>query len=105
MNILSGLVGFEWDAGNLTKNWKKHRVSALECEQVFFNRPLVLASTHRSGGESRYYALGQTDNGRKLFVVLTLRDQLIRVISARDMGKKERRVYEQEIERAPEVPE
>jgi hypothetical protein len=87
--------GFEWDEGNLLKNWEKHRVSASECEQVFFNRPLVAGLDKKhSQRESRYYALGITDAKRKLFIVFTLRKKLIRVISARDMNKKEREVFE-----------
>lgn len=87
--------GFEWDEGNLLKNWEKHRVSASECEQVFFNRPLVAGLDKKhSQRESRYYALGITDAKRKLLIVFTLRKKLIRVISARDMNKKERKVFE-----------
>jgi len=86
--------GFEWDKGNLLKNWEKHGVSAPECEQVFFNKPLITGSDEKhSQQEVRYYALGQTDTGRLLFVVFTIRENLIRVISARDMNKKERKVY------------
>jgi uncharacterized protein len=92
--ILAGLTGFE-DEGNLTKNWERHQVSALECEQVFFNRPLMsLPDEPHSDSEPRYYALGQTDSGRRLLVVFAVRSNLIRVISARDMSRKERKVYE-----------
>ena len=88
-------MGFDWDAGNILKNREAHRVSASECEQVFFNRPLVAApDTKHSQVEDRYYALGQTDAGRALFVVFTVRGSLIRVISARDMNRKERKEYE-----------
>ena len=93
--VISDFIGFEWDEGNLTKNWEKHRVSALECEQVFFNRPLIAATDERhSGPEPRFYALGQTDSGRRMFVVFTARVSFIRVISARDMSRKERKIYE-----------
>jgi uncharacterized protein len=87
--------GFQWDSGNADKNWLAHQVSRTECEQLFFNRPLVTRfdATH-SQRESRYFALGQTDTGRRLFVVFTLRDELIRIISARDMNRKERKVYD-----------
>ena len=87
-------TGFEWDEGNLAKNWEKHGVTAPESEQIFFNRPLIAGSdeTH-SQKEARFYALGQTDTGRPLFVVFTIRNNLIRAISARDMSRKERRVY------------
>ncbi|HEX9156385.1 MAG TPA: BrnT family toxin [Syntrophales bacterium] len=88
-------TGFDWDEGNLLKNWEKHRVSAVECEQVFFNRPVIVAEdTEHSRQEERMFALGQTDAGRLLFVVFTVRRDLIRVISARDMSKRERKEYE-----------
>ncbi len=88
-------AGFDWDEGNLLKNWEKHRVSAVECEQVFFNRPVVVVEdAEHSRQEERMFALGQTDAGRLLFVVFTIRRDLIRVISARDMSKRERKEYE-----------
>jgi uncharacterized protein len=94
--ILAGLAGFEWDEGNLTKNWEKHQVLALECEQIFFNRPLIaLRDARHSESELRFYALGQTDSGRRLFIVFTARSEHIRVISARDMSRKERKIYEE----------
>lgn len=92
---LSKCSGFQWDEGNKQKNWETHRVSNSECEQIFFNRPLITAqTTGRSTSETRYYALGKTDQERRLFVVFTIRDDLIRVISARDMSRKERRIYQ-----------
>jgi uncharacterized DUF497 family protein len=94
--IILRCTGFHWDKGNLLKNWEKHRVSAPECEQVFFNKPLIAGSDKKhSKQEARYFALGQTDIGRLLFVVFTVRNNLIRVISARDMNRKERKVYEE----------
>lgn len=99
---------FEWDAGNADKNWIRHRVSQAECEQVFFNQPLVAAEdVLHSDGEVRFFALGQSDAGRLLFVVYTLRGEKVRVISARDMTRRERKEYElvraQELEAGPEV--
>ena len=98
MDVYETLVactGFDWDDGNALKNWEKHRVSAAECEQAFFNRPLVAAPDVRhSAREPRYYALGQTDAGRRLFLSFTVRGSLIRVISARDMSRRERGRYE-----------
>jgi uncharacterized DUF497 family protein len=92
---ISNCVGFDWDVGNILKNWEKHQVSASECEQIFFNKPLVAApDVKHSKSEDRYYALGHTDVGRLLFVVFTLREDLIRVISARDMTRKEKKEYE-----------
>jgi uncharacterized DUF497 family protein len=92
---LAACTGFEWDAGNVDKNWERHRVSAAECEQVFFQRPLRIAPDSRhSWNEPRYAALGQTVGGRRLTIVVTIRDSTIRVISARLMSRRERRVYE-----------
>ena len=97
MADLSEALGFEWDEGNARKN-EQHGVSLAEAEQVFFNSPLlVLPDAKHSQAEPRFHALGRTDEGRKLHIAFTLRDadQLIRVISARDMHRKERTVYEQ----------
>jgi uncharacterized protein len=86
--------GFQWDLGNSEKNWISHQVTRSECEQIFFNQPLIFGDdVMHSKNEPRYYALGQTDDRRLLFIVYTIRNNLIRVISARDMSKKERGVY------------
>ena len=95
--ILSQCVGFEWDKGNIDKNWKKHKVSPAECEQVFFNHPLVVQNDiAHSKTEKRYYAVGRTDSKRNLFIAFTIRNKHIRVISARDMSRKEREVFNDE---------
>ena len=93
-DLLATATGFDWDEGNETKNWAKHQVSKAECEQVFFNLPLVVqpAQEHLQR-ESRFYGLGQTDDDRLLFVVFTMRSDLVRVISARPMSRRERRIY------------
>lgn len=86
---------FDWDEGNSDKNWEKHRVSDSECEEVFFNEPLVVQSDPRhSHAERRFYALGQTDRSRVLFVAFTVRRSLIRVISAREMNSNEKGIYQ-----------
>jgi len=85
--------GFDWSGGNAEKNWQSHQVTPLEAEQVFFNTPLICgADVEHSQKESRFYALGQTDEGRELFVAFTLRGKRLRVISARKMSRKERRI-------------
>ena len=96
MKKLLNVVGFEWDGGNIDKNWIKHGVSPSECEQMFFNQPLVVAedSIH-SEAEERLFALGRTDADRLLFVVFTVRKDKVRIISARDMSSKEKKVYKQ----------
>lgn len=93
---LSAIVGFDWDSGNHRKN-EKHGVSMAEAEQVFFNVPLLLLEDMRhSQREIRYHALGQSDAKRLLHITFTLRQSgtLIRVISARDMHRKERQIYD-----------
>ena len=95
---LREISGFEWDSGNSRKSADKHDVSQAEAEQLFFNAPLLLLpDAKHSQKEARYHALGQTDSARKLHVTFTLRagGTLIRVISARDMHRKERAVHEQ----------
>ena len=90
------IIGFQWDEGNADKNRVLHNVENWECEQIFFNDPLlVLDDPRHSSVEKRWAALGRTDAGRLLAVVFTKRGKLIRVISARDMNRKERRFYEE----------
>jgi hypothetical protein len=89
-------IGFEWDKNNKLKNWEKHKVDFRECEQLFFNRPIkTFLDVKHSQVENRYAGLGITDEGRKLFIIFTIRNSKIRVISARDMNQKERKLYEQ----------
>lgn len=96
--------GFQWDDGNAEKNWIKHHVSRGEAEQVFFNRPLVVVEgEQRSERAPRYYALGQTDANRLLFLVFTIRHDLIRVISVRPMSQRERSIYAHAKEEASEA--
>ena len=92
------LAGFDWDDGNSRKSTQKHNVIQSEAEQIFFNQPLLLLDDmEHSQKEARYHALGKTDDDRPLHVTFTLRAKgtLIRVISARDMNRKERVIYEQ----------
>jgi uncharacterized protein len=94
---LAAVIGFEWDEGNARKN-ERHGVSMAEAEQVFFNSPLLLLRDPKhSESEPRLHALVKTTAGRRLHITLTLRvdGTMIRVISARDMHRKERMIYEQ----------
>jgi uncharacterized DUF497 family protein len=93
-NPLNACTGFEWDEANAHKNWERHRVTPEEAEDVFFNEPLVVRSDVRhSKREKRYYALGQTSGGRRLFVAFTIRHTLFRVITVRDMNRREMDAY------------
>lgn len=98
------IEGFDWDAGNDRKNEDTHQVSQAEVEQVFFNAPLVLApDLKHSRAEARFHALGKTTAGRLLHLTFTLRfdGRHIRPISARDMHRKERRLYEESAQTTP----
>jgi len=89
-------ITFEWDQGNNLKNWEKHKVGIDECEQVFFNKPLrIYPDQKHSKIEQRFTAYGRTNDDRKLTVVFTFRNRLIRIISARDQNKNEKTKYEQ----------
>ncbi len=99
MDVFSQVEGFEWDKGNIQKSRQKHNVSPAECEEVFFNSPLVVKHDEsHSVEESRFFVLGQTDARRLLFVAFTIRSKKIRVISARDMSRKERQAYHEKAE-------
>ena len=89
-------TGFQWEKHNIQKNWEKHKVSPAESEQAFFNKPFIIVNdVQHSQEEDRFYALGKTDQDRRLFISFTIRKKLIRVISSRDMNKKERVIYEE----------
>lgn len=91
---LHSCVGFDWAEANTQKNWDRHRVSPEDAEDVFFHQPLIVRSdVHHSKLEKRYYALGQTGVGRRLFVAFTIRRKRIRVISVRDMNRNEEEAY------------
>jgi hypothetical protein len=98
------IEGFDWDAGNDRKSEDKHQVSQAEVEQIFFNVPFVLApDVKHSQTEPRFHALGKTMAGRLLHITFTLRfaGRKIRPISARDIHRKERRVYEEQAQTIP----
>lgn len=88
-------IEFDWDKGNLIKNWHKHSVSNAECEEVFFDEKKKIArDCVHSGKEKRYLLIGQTKRNRLLFLVFTTRGYKIRIISARDLNQREKYLYE-----------
>jgi len=94
-NEFEQFTGFQWDDGNLDKNLIKHQVQNWECEQIFFNEPLIiLDDSKHSLSEKRWAAFGQTDAGRFLTIIFTKREKFLKVISARVMNRKERKFYE-----------
>ena len=91
---LNKLSSFDWDKANTNKNKEKHNVEYRECEEIFSNNPLVfIEDKQHSQAENRWGALGKTNNGRRLAVYFTIRADKIRIISARDQGKKDRLAY------------
>ncbi len=95
IRVLPKVVAFEWDKGNIDKNLKKHNVSHQEAEEIFFDRYIkIFENIKHSQKEKRFTALGANDRNRKLYLSFTIRNQKIRIISARDQSKKERRLYE-----------
>ena len=95
MRLFSDIRGFEWDKGNKDKNWVKHRVSNEECEEIFFDPHKRLLDTEKYFGlERRCLLIGKTSLGRALFVVFVIREKRVRIISARDLNRRERRLYE-----------
>lgn len=91
--------GFDWDKGNRGK-CEKHGLSVATIEDLFAQPLAVLPDETHSQREKRFRAIGNTDKGRSVFMVFTLRkkgdDVLIRPISARYMHKKEVDAYEKE---------
>ena len=98
MTDLDQITGFEWDDGNSRKSADKHDVSQAEAESIFFNDPLIVVEDLKhSETERRFHALGRTAQDRLLHITFALRQNgtMVRVISTRDMHRKERKVYEQ----------
>ena len=102
---LNNVIGFDWDEGNSRKNTDKHGVNQPEAEQVFFNEPLVAKDERHSHQELRFHALGHTNIGRLLHITFTLRQNktLIRVISARDMHKREKKSMAKNSKKIPHL--
>jgi uncharacterized protein len=92
----SKIEGFEWDEGNL-KHIKKHKVQAEECEEIFFNKPLIINKDkeHSTKSERRFRVYGITNKERCLSLIYTIRNKKIRVIACRDQSRKERKEFSQ----------
>jgi len=89
-------ISFQWDTGNSHKNWTKHRVTRREAEEAFLDPHRLIAKDKlHSETEDRYLVIGETRSKRRLFIVFTIRQKTVRVISARDLNKrKEGHLYE-----------
>ena len=88
-------IVFEWDKGNSDKNWSKHGIKNEEAEEAFFDEKKKIAKdVFHSGKEKRWILLGKTKNNMLLFIVFTVRNNIIRIVSARKINKKEAHLYE-----------
>lgn len=95
MKRTTKITSFDWDKGNIGKNWQKHKVTDRECEEAFFDsKKKVLKDPLHSAGEKRFILIGKTKLDRMLFIAFTVREGKIRVISVRDLNKKEIKLYE-----------
>ena len=96
MKIIENASEFQWDRGNKGKNYRKHKVADQECEETFFDQnKKIFKDILHSDEEERYILLGRTKENRILFIIFTIRHEKIRVISARDLSKKEKKLYEE----------
>lgn len=95
MIVIRKPIEFIWNKGNKDKNWTKHEVTNKEAEESFFdeNRQIFKDKLH-SGKEERHILLGKTKEGRLLYTVFTMRNKKVRIISSRDINRKERKLYE-----------
>lgn len=97
MDSIPEPICFEWDKGNSDKSLKKHGVRNEEAEEVFFDDKSVLSEDIKhSQAEKRYQVVGKSEKKRLLSIIFTVRGELIRVVSAREASRKERRLYETE---------
>lgn len=101
---LENIIGFEWDEGNKYKNERKHNILQKEAEEIFINFPLLISKSQTKNKEDRWIAYGKSNENKTLAVVFAVREERIRVISARPQSKKERRVYNEAEERIKANP-
>ncbi|MBE7440581.1 MAG: BrnT family toxin [Spirochaetales bacterium] len=100
----SKIVGCDWNKGNAEKVSNRHSVHPAECEEVFFHDPiLVIPDEMHSESEDRFHVLGRTATYRLLFLVFTIRRNKIRIISTRNMTRREQKAYESHLEEDSEI--
>ncbi|QDZ40762.1 hypothetical protein FRE64_12915 [Euhalothece natronophila Z-M001] len=89
---------FEWDENKAKSNVVKHGITFLEAVTIFADPYLLFTEdSQHSQKEEREWAIGETENGSLIVVVFTIRDEKIRIISARKASRTERKQYEQGI--------
>jgi len=94
MVVIKEPIYFEWDKGNIDKNQKSHDVTEKEAEEVFFDKKKVIyKDKFHSEKEDRFILIGKTKEKRLLYAVFTKRGTKMRIISARDINRKEVKYY------------
>ncbi len=95
MRIVKDAVAFEWDKGNSDKP-KKHGLALEETEEAFFDgHKIIFTDWKHSKAEPRITLLGKTKKGKLLNITYTVRNNKIRIITARPINKKEVKLYEE----------
>ena len=94
------MIEFEWDINKAKKNLQMHRVAFNEAATIFSNGlSITIYDPDHSDREDRFMTIGTSDAGRFLIVAHTDRGDRTRIISARELTRKERKEYEKEIQR------
>lgn len=98
--LVGDIEEFEWDGANIS-HIARHNVLPEEAEQIFFDPDNVLdEDIEHSTIEKRFLIIGETKDKRLLYQIFTIRGNKIRVISSRDLNKKEVALYEKETDRS-----
>jgi len=94
------MIDFEWDITKAEKNLRKHRVAFNEATSVLKDKlSITIHDPDHSVDEERYITIGASIAGRLLMVAHTDRGDRTRIISARELNRKEREAYENETQR------
>ncbi len=87
-------INFEWDSQKALGNWHKHQVTFESACEVFFDPFLQPDKDEMIDGELRETFIGMTKNWQLLYIAYTLRNDVVRVISARTITRQQRKIYE-----------
>jgi len=94
------VIEFEWDPQKAAANVRKHGVSFQEAATVFADLLSITApDPDHSSAENRSIIVGMSNRGRLLIVAHMERGDRVRIISARELTRAERKAYEEETQR------
>ncbi len=83
---------FEWDSIKNQRNIEKHGIDFMDAVRIFERPTLTVVDNRRNYGEKRIAAMGAIEDVI-LYVVYTVRDNVLRIISARRANRRERKKY------------